>query len=544
MTNTQQPSKRPSPSQDLADLDRRLVSLLVRRTKLLAKIASDRRAAGKPVVSAPQEKALWAAWSETVHKAGLSDRLAKQLFIAVNALGYDAAQAPAAREQVYLLTPASGAVDVSCEAPASTRKAMYFLALAAFAGSPASVGPVVLSDPLIEMAKAFNQVGGGLSWEGSEAMCRGGQGLSMDGSSPFVGGSQTTFALMLCAALAQQANCRFSGGPELKLMDVGPYSRLLPSLGARLAPIDRRAPGLPVRLESGVETPREVGLPEDCPEEMAAGLALFAWRFEHGLRLRFFPNSPAARGVAEAAPVLARCGIEVRLAPDEIQVSPGTPRVPERPDLPADPVLSTLLLSLARFRKGKVVLIGSADADSPMAAEALGLLEAAGAKLDLAGGRMVCADGPWPETPVFAPRERALLPLALCLASAAPKGARVLLPEGGSDEGVAAEEARTLLETLGKDFVLLGETGGEMDVKPGFTEPRPVYAPDAACALAMGALSLAHAPLALENPGVAAGLWPGFWNLYNRLPAISGSLFARKEKPDEQPKQRRRIIVR
>lgn len=543
-TRTPSDTPRPGSTPDIADTDKRLAQLLVRRTRALAKAAAERREAGKPLVSPAQEKALWAVWNETFRAAGFPERLVRQVFISANSLAYEAVKAPQARGQSFVMTPASGAMQIDVPAPVSSRKAMYLTALAACTGSPCAIGPVALADPMVEFAKACNQAGAHVSWEGAEIVCRQGEGMSMDGASLFSGSSERVFCLLLGAALSSQANCRFSGGAELKMLDVGPYARLLPLLGARLAPIDRRAPGLPVRLESGGETPRDLRLPEDCPEELAAALLLFAWRFEKGLRLAFEPDSPASRGVIEAAPVLAMCGINVRLSKESAEVRAGTPSIPETPELPADPFISALFLAMARFRGGTVRLAGRPDMDSPLAADALALLEACGVEIALPGNALEARAADWPASPVLSPRSPEILPLALCLAAAAAKGARVELP-GGFGE-ILVDEARDFLESLGKDHdsLTLEEGREALNVRPGFGEARPVHAPDASYALSMGALSLAKAPLALENPGISASLWPGFWHMFNRLPALSGSLFARKEKPDDAPKPRRRIKVR
>jgi len=535
---------RPGTPPDIAETDKRLAQMLVRRTRALARSASERLASGKPLVSPAQEKALWAVWSEAFRAAGLPERLVRQLFISANSLAYESAKAPQARSQAFVMTPAAGPMALDADVPVSSRKAMYLAALAAFTGSPCVIGPAALADPLVEFVKACNQAGAHVSWEGAEIVCRQGEGMSMDGVSLFAGASERGFCLLLCAALASQANCRFSGGAELKMLDVGPYARLLPRLGARLAPIDRRAPGLPVRLEAGGETPREIELPDECPEELAAALLLFAWRFEKGLRLSFAPGSPASRGVIEAAPVLAMCGLNVRLSADSAEVRAGKPAIPETPDLPADPFIAALLLSMARFRGGVVRLSGRPDMDSPLAADALALLEAAGAETALRGDAMEARASDWPDAPVFSPRTPDLVPLALCLAAAAGRGARVVLPRDGGEAMI--DEARDFLDSLGKDYAASTRTDGAetLDVRPGFGEIRAVHAPDAAYALCLGALSLAKSPLALENPGAAVTLWPGFWNMFNRLPALSGSLFARKEKPDDAPKPHRRIRLR
>ena len=59
MMKTRMPSEttRPGSAQDIAETDKRLAQLLVRRTRALAKSAADRREAGKPLVSPAQEKA-------------------------------------------------------------------------------------------------------------------------------------------------------------------------------------------------------------------------------------------------------------------------------------------------------------------------------------------------------------------------------------------------------------------------------------------------------------------------------------------------------
>ena len=77
-----------------------------------------------------------------------------------------------------------------------------------------------------------------------------------------------------------------------------------------------------------------------------------------------------------------------------------------------------------------------------------------------------------------------------------------------------------------------------------FGDPQAVHIPDAGYALAVAALSLAKAPQALANPGAASTLWPGFFNIFNRFPTLTDSLFARKEKPDDEPARNRRIKIR
>jgi hypothetical protein len=264
---------------------------------------------------------------------------------------------------------------------------------------------------------------------------------------------------------------------------------------------------------------------------------LAAWRFPGGLTIRFSQDAPPARGLSDALRALRVAGIEVKSGPGEVAVSPGLPELPEEPGLTMDPLLCLYPAAMARLRGGRVELSGSWPGDDPEAQGALDLLAACGLPPDTANGLAAVESSVWTGAATLEPATHRLVPLACVLAAAAPGGAEVVPPPGYEYSG----EASRVLHRTGKECEVEGAT---LRMTPGFSQepPMQVTAPTAEWALALGVLSLVRPGIALDNPGAASSLWPGFWSFFNRLPAPEGGIFARKPEP-EQPK-RRRIRIR
>ena len=136
---------------DIESLDKRLLSLLAQRTRLAASQAANRRERGAPLVDPEREKHLWAQWVRVWQEAGLDARPLRRLFGVVNSL---ALEAPAAenRAQPFLLIPRRETVDVDLPGPRSLRQTRMWTALAAAANLELRLTPVVLNDPLIDLA--------------------------------------------------------------------------------------------------------------------------------------------------------------------------------------------------------------------------------------------------------------------------------------------------------------------------------------------------------------------------------------------------------
>ncbi len=550
------PSRRPRPSggegvfekrlTEIKELDAGILELLARRAAVLGRETAWRRSRGKPGSDPALEKQVWAVWEEAARAHGLDAKLLRQLFGMLNFFGQAPARPVRRQGDPFGLIPRQTPVDVDLPAPRSTRLARLWALMAAATGQALRLDQAVLNDPLIELVKALNQAGAHLSWTG-ESLEAAALDLPAGTTAPlsfedkllFAGEEPFTFFALLAQALRGAGRCKFAGGPELKLLDIGPLNRVLPALGARLISLNPHGPGLPVRLECGGDMGDSVDLPEDAPPTFAQALALTGWSLPRGLTLRFTPGPELESALAEVQDVLAACGLTVRRRPGAFAVAPGTPRLPLAPELPPDPVLCAYLAALPAFAGGRVRLSGAWPAQNPLGPGLERELAALGLSTALENGALVSAKGAPDGQPSVDFRHRPeTFPLALMLALASERPCRVAAPAGAEHLAPAAE----MLERLGARFEL---EGGAMVLTPGrLSWDGSCPAPGPFWLLALALAAWLKPGIAVDNPGDLTALWPRFWNLYNALPTGRVSDAPRGEKARHEPAKPRRIRVR
>ncbi|WP_051202655.1 chorismate mutase [Desulfovibrio aminophilus] len=525
---------------EIKELDGRILELLARRAALLGRETAWRRSRGKPSTDPGLEKQVWGAWEEASRLHGLDTKLLRQLFGVVNFFGRGPMKTARKQSDPFGLAPRQMPVDLDLPAPRSLDAARMWALMAAASGRPLTLNQAVLNDPLVELVKALNQAGARLSWTDDGLEAAAGQApLTFEDKLLFAGETPFTFFALLAQALRGAGRCKFAGGPELKLMDVGPLNRVLPALGARLISLNPHAPGLPARLECGGDMDGSLDLPDDLPAAFAVALALSAWAYPRGLVLRFRPGSPAAEDLPGAVAVLNACGLSARLEDGRCTVPPGEPKIPARPELPPDPVLCAYLLAMPAFTGGRARLSGPWKAEAPLGGD-LGLgLTALGLTLALEDGVLVSTKGaPDGRPDVDFGRRAELFPLALVLGLASERPCRVAAPADLDALGQAAE----MLERLGASFEI--ENGAVLLTPGPLTWSDSYAAPGPYCILALSLIAWLRRGIAVDNPGELTAVWPRFWNLYNALPTGRSAEPARTERTKDEPKKPRRIRVR
>lgn len=532
----------PGSATELLELDARLADLLDERAQLLARNGLKRRAKRMPLADPNLERSLWTAWEKHLAAGRLSPKLWKQLFVLANAIAYDLSEsAPSQSRETFVLSPGREPADVDLPGPVSQVHVRLLAAVAAAAGQAVTARPVILSDALVELAKALNQVGGSLSWEESGLIAAEAGGLAFEGHTVFAGHDPFNFCLLVALGLTHPGRSRFSGGPELKMLDLTAFNRVLPSLGARLAPIDMKSPGLPARLEAGGPMAPEVKLEANAPEGLAAALATAGWTYAEGISVLYPEDAACGRYTSAAAQVLAACGLNVEHTPGRIKVRRGEARLPAVPVLPVDGLLCAYLLALPAFRGGRVRLEGAWPAEDQACSAAAALLRTAGLDLVIGEADVTTVPGTRPEAPRFEPVLPGLVPLAVALAARLDRGGSVVLPEAYPSIGEAMELAALAGCRAAREERALVLTP---DPSAAAT-PAPLAAPDPSFAMALGLVAHLTPGLILANPGIMASLWPGFFSLYNRLPLIRGSFLrpTKDEPPHAEAKKRRRVRV-
>jgi 5-enolpyruvylshikimate-3-phosphate synthase len=404
------------------------------------------------------------------------------------------------------------------------------LAMAASAGTPITLAPVTMNAPNKDLAKALKQVDAPINWDDDFIRNEGGKTLEFEGKMVFVGEDPFNFYMLLCLALGHAGRCKFTGKPGLQLLDAAALNKVLPSLGARVVPMNPNNPGLPVRLECGGVMEESVTLPGGLDPDFAAALTLAAWSFPGGLTIGGLTRESRSR-VAEAVAVLSECGIEAKLGKDSVTVPDGIPAIDPQPLLPLSVRLGSMLLALPVLSGGRINVDG-AWPKSEQADAVLEQLRALGLRVDVATENLIATmEGELPESAdITIGAYPDLMPLALALALKVGN-ARIT----GADNEVALE----LLDRLGASYEVDGDV---VELKPGSRQwdgtwfsPDPVWS--MGCALAAYAVP----GIVLENHGEVTATWPEFWNFYNSLP--TGKM---KPKPEREKKDdtRRRIKIR
>ncbi|HKI82659.1 MAG TPA: chorismate mutase, partial [Pseudodesulfovibrio sp.] len=174
-------------------------------------------------------------------------------------------------------------ISAGIKGPRSFRYTRMMLTMAAAAGAPVTLSPVTMNAPNKDLAKALKQVDAPIHWDDDFIRNDGGRSLEFEGKMAFVGEDKFNFFMLLCLALGHAGRCKFTGKPSLQLLDAAALNKVLPSLGARVVPMNPNNPGLPPRLECGGAMDESVTLPGGIDPDFAAALTLAAWSFPGGL---------------------------------------------------------------------------------------------------------------------------------------------------------------------------------------------------------------------------------------------------------------------
>ncbi|WP_027369972.1 chorismate mutase [Desulfovermiculus halophilus] len=532
-----------SRSSRLHSIDKKLIQLLAERSQLLARDARERKGNDKSYVDPEKEKKLWSLWRQGLEEHGLNERILRRTFNLVNSLAYE--QAERREDWVMALHPRLEAVDIDLPGPVDTVKTRLWLIMGAVLGRDVRIPGAVLNDDLIELIKACNQAGAGMSWD-QEGASSGTVCPQFDHSSIFVGQDPLNFYLLLGLSLTSPAVCRFNGGARLKSESMGFLTDVLAEFGARQVFLVPGSDGVPIRVEASGQVPSKVRVPEEAPDEFVLALLLLApvWARANGeFRLVLNADLEQFRGKHHLIPIWSQLGAVWEQDGKELIFSGSELTMPQQPEVGLDPVLAGYVLAMPAFCGGRVLLHGTFPQAGPERDAFLELSSQAGLDVDVREGGIESKSGGMPKADLRlscrqSPR---LIPLALALALAGGQES-ILGLSSGQDMDFAAH----ILASLGMESEQI--TDQELRIRPARGRQREdlaVTAPNACWSLGLALMALAGAKVSIKNPGVLTSLWPQFWTLYKNLPRPRAKSLAGEDKKEESghgPKRRRRIV--
>lgn len=503
-------------TQELAQLDEKLVSLLISRTNLLSRAAASRRAKNLGITDPNQEKVLWQAWKDSSKADNLEPQILKKIFHLANNLSYARVERNASNDKPLCLYPRRKPVLIDLDAPRDQilRSMMFFLG--ATNGTPLIVDPFQGNDISLEMINALNLCGFNLSFHNRQCTSQPVPSWTMDNKIVYAGQSKFHFYLLLCMSLGQVTRAKFTGSTKLKIHDVRPVQELLPQLGARLTVVEPHSNGLPVRVESSGQLPESLTIPAGLSKKFILALVVAATKFKSGLTIRLHDSYWNSKLLRKGIGFLQQFVPEVEFEGVNIIVPPGplnltTPQV----DIPIDPLMSLNLLTLPFFTDGAVKLQGKWPKNVPHLKDVMDILHDFGLRISIASGHISSRMGTRPkQLAIDITSCQEYLPLFVAMALGLPGKCAITLDTNRED----VEDAQDLLENLGTGYSIepgLLQTGLVASKKAKET---PWQSPGPYWTLAGALISFTHPGLCMSNADNISSAWPWFWKIFMNLP--------------------------
>lgn len=536
---------RPSLTEELAEIDRRITSLLTTRTNLLARAALSRKSKKVGVTDPNQEKKLWQAWCDTAKSDNLDLQLLKKIFHLANNLAYARAERNASSEKPLCLFPRRQPVNVNLDAPRDQILRSMMFVLGATSSSPLDIALCQGSSNSIELINALNLCGFHVAYRDGQCTTAPVSTWTMDNKVIYAGQSKFHLFLLLCLSLGRVNRVKITGATKLKLHDLRPVQDFLPQLGARLTIVEPHSFGVPVRIESSGQVPSEIIVPAGLSKKFILALVVAATTFNKECTLQLHASYANSKILRKGIDFLQQHIPEIQF--DGIRVIiPAT--MPEfrfsRVDIPVDPLLSLYLLSLPFFTEGKVSLQGKWPTQDLHVQEVLDILFEFGLRIEVGPECISSHMGKRPNKIavdlVSCPE---YLPLFFSLALGL--NARCSLTMDTDHEDVA--HALDLLENIGVQHTL---EPGILTLLPSEKKSYDMYwqSPGPYWTLAGALISFIRPGLCIANADNILSAWPWFWKTFMNLPEPQNFIYAprneeHQDQSDDEKPQRKRIKI-
>ncbi|MGE4442867.1 MAG: chorismate mutase [Desulfomicrobium sp.] len=504
-------------TQELAQLDEKLVSLLMTRTNLLSRAAASRRSKNLGITDPNQEKVLWQVWRDTSKTDNLEPQILKKIFHLSNNLSYARVERNSSNEKPLCLFPRRKPVDIDLDAPQDQilRSMMFFLG--ATSSSPLTIAPFQGNDISLELINALNLCGFNLSFQNRQCETQPVRSWSMDNKIIYAGQSKSHFYLLLCLALGQVTRAKFTGSTKLKIHDVRPVQDLLPQLGARLTIVEPHSYGLPVRVESSGQLPESIDIPQGVSKKFVLALVVAATTFKAGLSIRLHESFASSKLLRKGIGFLQQHLPELQFEGTNIIVPPAPVSLDiSNVDIPVDPLMSLHLLVLPFFTDGKVLLHGKWPEYVPHLHDIMDILHEFGLRISVGGGKITSVMGKRPQKlSIDITSCQEYLPLVLAMSMGLRGECAITLDTTRED----VENAQDLLENLGAGysiepgFLQLGLSGAKKVNESAWQSPDPYWT------LAGALISFTHPGVCMSNADNISTAWPWFWKIFMNLPS-------------------------
>ena len=530
-------------TQELAQLDERLVGLIAARTNLLSRAAASRRAKNLGITDPNQEKALWQVWRDSSKGDNLEPQILKKIFHLTNNLSYARVERNSQNDKPLCLFPRRKPVNIDLNAPRDQilRSMMFFMG--AINSTPLTVAPFQGNDISLELINALNLCGFNLAFHNRQCSTQPVRSWSLDNKILYAGQSKFHFYLLLCLALGKVTRAKFTGSTKLKIHDVRPVQDLLPQLGARLTVVEPHSNGLPVRVESSGQLPENISIPKGISKKFVLALTVAATTFKSGLSIELHESFASSKLLRKGIVFLQQYLPELQFDGTRIIVPPAPLALDlSTVDIPVDPLMSLHLLALPFFADGTVTLRGKWPEYIPYLQDVMDILHEFGLRITIGADKISSHMGNRPkQLSLDLSCCQEYLPLVLAMALGMRGKCAMTLDTSRED----VEHAQDLLENLGAGysiepgFLQLGLPGTRKPSESAWQSPGPYWT------LAGALISFTHPGLCMSNADNISSVWPWFWKIFMNLPDPQNFIHPQRSEEqgndihDDKPKRKR-----
>lgn len=539
------PKNRPTLTEELMELDRRITTLLASRTNLLARAALSRKSKKAGITDPSQEKKLWQVWSDAAKSDNLEVQFVKKIFHLSNNLAYARAERNASAEKPLCLFPRRQPVNIHIDAPRDQILRSMMFVLGATSSAPLSIASCQGNSNVVELINALNLCGFNIVYDNGQCTISPVPTWSMDNKVVYAGQSKFHLYLLLCLTLGRVNRVKITGATKLKLHDLRSVQDFLPHLGARLTIVEPHSFGVPIRIEASGQIPDEITVPPGLSKKFILALVVATTTFHKKCVLRLHNSYTNSKLLRKGIGFLQHYISEIQFDGSQIIIPEMSPELAfSRVDIPVDPLMSLYLLSLPFFTEGKVILQGKWPTQDPHLQEILDILLEIGLHIEVgpeqASSRMGKAPANIAIDLVNFPE---YLPLMLSLALGMNTKCTLTLDSKHEDMAHALD----LLENIGIQYTL---ESGMLTLLPTTKKTHDMYwqSPGPYWTLAGALISFIRPGLCIANADNILSAWPWFWKMFMNLPEPQNFLYPPRDKnlpdqSDNEKPQRKRIKI-
>ena len=517
---------------ELKKLDKDLIKLIKKRSEVLSQYVKKKVQTGDSIVDSDLEKELWKRWNELIH-LGFDGKLLRKVFNYLNWIGYELKPETVEDNWKFILNPSLIPVDIDIPGPRDRVCSKFWIIVYAGAGKPFEFRHIVLNDSMHELLKALNLANGDFSWAKDRVIFEAKRRLNFELRPIFVGEDKLNLYLMVFLSLAFSGKIKFTGGNELKILNLEPLFKILSQLGARGVSLIPHAEGLPIKVEASGIFQDSITIPQKVDDELVVSLILCSlfYKTPSGFLKIVYPYTIKNSYLHRVFDIFKELNVKWEKNDKEFVIYTCDFDLPDNPKIYLDPILSGFVLAFPQAVGGKAILRGPYPLGLDEGKDVLDILLSSDLNVDVFEDRVESLKGPKKPSYYINPHNSDLFPLALAVGFLCEPEAIVKIEDNYDLNLLEDLEVRY---DIRENLLYLYTTGERSFPKVNLSVKEPIWN------LVYALISYKRPYICIEDPGSITAIWPQFWNIY-RSASKCRSWDIEEDKRNEQ--SRRRILV-